>query len=147
MTTAAQRRQRILAELHPLLAAMVGALLDDLGGRFMPICGYRDEAAQADALARHASNAAWGQSPHNFKPALACDLVLNPEVVAVTQREGFPDLWDEKSPGAVEAWNDLEVMAAKHGLERVCITDRITGKPRRDKPHVQLPGWRTYIPH
>jgi peptidoglycan L-alanyl-D-glutamate endopeptidase CwlK len=86
-----------------------------------------------------------GESPHNFQPSYAADVVLNPAVVAVAEREGYPDLWDEHSPDAVQAWADLEVVAAKYGLERVMLTG--PHGPYRDKPHVQLHGWRSRIPH
>lgn len=140
------KRARIMGELHPKLRTLVDAMLVELSGRFTPICGYRDEAAQEAAFKSGASGVHFGQSPHNFKPALAVDLVLHPAHVNVAEREGYPDLWDEKSPEAAQAWADLGVYAIKYGLERVCVIDRKTGKPFQDKPHVQLPGWRSLIP-
>jgi hypothetical protein len=137
------RRPVVLAELHPELRRRVLLLLDHLGGRFTPYCGYRDEAAQKRAKATGHSNASWGQSPHNFKPALAVDVVLDPRHVDVRPNpadENYPDLWDDASPEAVQAWEDLEEAAERYGLERVNL------RGVRDKPHLQLHDWRRRIP-
>lgn len=137
-----KRRPFILAELHPLLRKVVVSVLDDLGGRLTPWCGFRGQQEQVAALAAGTSHARWGESPHNFSPALACDLVLNPERVPVRANPvdpRYPDLWDDETPEALAAWEALEVMARMNDLERVKV------KGRRDRPHVQLPGWRRYV--
>lgn len=134
-------RARILDELHPVLRARVVACLADLGDRFVPYCGYRGAEAQAKALRDGHSAARFGASPHNFKPALACDVVLNPAVVEVAPAPSdprFPNLWDDESPDAIKAWDALEVAAKLHRLERVSV------KGKRDKPHLQMPLWRIY---
>jgi hypothetical protein len=138
-----KRRPLVLAELHPELRAKVDAIVVDLGGRLTPYCGYRDAAAQAKAFADGASAARFGESPHNFKPALACDLVLDPRhvpvkttIVAGTE---WPNLWDEETPEALAAWEALERAAFAAGLERVNVGGR------RDRPHVQLANWRGLI--
>lgn len=146
-----RKRPVILAELHPHLRAMMLPLLADLGGRFTPYCGYRGPSEQAEAFASGASNALYGSSPHNFKPALACDVVLDPRKVKVREAPdpkfpGWPDLWDTESEEAMAAWEALEQAAKTHGLERVNIRDR-TGVLRRDRPHLQLHGWRAYVKH
>jgi hypothetical protein len=140
-----KRRPVVLAELHPELRVLVERVLSELGNRFTPYCGFRDEAAQTKAKHLGNSNAEWGQSPHNFKPALACDLVLDPRFVDVRPAPGdprYPDLWDDVSKSAVQAWVDLEAAALKAGLERVTLRGG-----RRDMPHVQLPEWRAYVRH
>ena len=137
-----ERHDRVLDELHPELRARVLRVLADLGGRVSPWEGYRDAIGQAKALARGNSGAKWGNSPHNYSPALACDLVLNPDRVAVRahpQDPEYPDLWDDESPEAVQAWADLEDAAVRYGLDRVDV------KGKRDKPHVQLFRWRSYV--
>lgn len=136
-----KNRARVLADLHPVLRGRVIECMDELGNRFVPYCGYRDAAAQAKALAEGHSEARFGASPHNFKPALACDVVLNPAVVDVAPVKGaeaWPNLWDDESPDAVKAWDALEVAAKLHRLDRV----NVGGK--RDKPHLQMPLWRIY---
>jgi hypothetical protein len=143
-----ERHDRVLDELHPELRARVLRVLADLGGRVSPWEGYRDAIGQAKALARGSSRAKWGQSPHNYSPALACDLVLHPErhdLRAHKDDAEYPDLWDDESLDALATWAALEEAAQRHGLERVTIRDRITGKLVRDKPHVQVPMWRAYV--
>lgn len=137
-----RRRDRILGELHPVLDAKVRALVAELSGRFAPYCGYRSAGDQANALAVGASNARFGESPHNFTPALACDLVLDPRKVNVRPNPvdvEWPDLWDDETSSALAAWEALEHAALALGLERVNVNGR------RDRPHVQLPGWRSLI--
>ena len=132
-----RRRDRVLGELRVDLAAKVRQIESMTGGRFAPYCGYRGPHEQAEAKARGDSNAAFGESPHNFTPALACDLVLDPRVVAVAEIDGWPNLWDTASPEAVQAWAMLEEAAKTVGLARVTLSHA-----RRDYPHVELPDWR-----
>jgi len=137
-----RRRPQVLAELHPDLRAKVAAIVDELGGRLAPYCGFRGPEDQAKALAAGASAARFGESPHNFSPALACDLVLDPRHVAVgfvPSAPTWPNLWDEETPEALAAWEALERAAFTHGLERVNV------RGRRDRPHVQMPNWRSLI--
>ncbi|MEY4374059.1 MAG: hypothetical protein RL760_225 [Candidatus Eisenbacteria bacterium] len=138
-----RRQDQALRELHPELRRRVRAVLDELGGRMAAWEGYRDAIGQAKARANGKSNADFGDSPHNYLPPLACDLVLNPERVPVRAHKDdpdLPDLWDEGTPEAIDTWIDLERACIRHGLERVNVNGR------RDLPHVQLPGWRKYIP-
>jgi len=137
-----ERRDRVLRELHPELRRRVIAVLADLGDRLVPWEGYRDALGQQKARAAGFSDADFGESPHNYQPALACDLVLNPDRVAVAphkQDPDYPNLWDSESPEAVQAWADLEEACVRYGLDRVDV------KGKRDKPHVQLFRWRAYI--
>lgn len=134
------KRDRVLAELHPVLEAKVRQICSMLGGRVTPYCGYRGPAEQRDAHELGFSKAVFGQSPHNFHPALACDLVLDPRRVDVAphpENTAFPDLWDDHSPAALATWTDLDAAAKELGLDRVWLSTR-----KRDFPHVQLPGWQ-----
>lgn len=143
VATIERRRPRVLDELHPELRGKIEKLLVDLGGIVTPWEGYRDQHGQERALASGVSRAGWLQSPHNYRPALACDLVLHPALVVVRahpENPGMPDLWDTSSPSAVKAWAALEDYCALAGLDRVTI-----GGGRRDWPHVQLPRWRSYL--
>jgi hypothetical protein len=137
----ARRRPEVLAELHHELLVRVLPLLSALGGRLNPYCGFRVHA--------RTSRARWGESPHNYRPALAVDLVLDPMRVAVRahpQDPRYPDLWDNVSPAGRAVWPDLEAEALRHGLERVDLPDPVTGEPTRDLPHLQLPSWRAFLP-
>lgn len=127
-------------ELHNELRARLVMLLSDMGGRVTPWEGYRGPEAQAAARAAGNSNAAFGESPHNFKPSLAVDVVLHPAFVslrAAASDSTYPDLWDDASPEALKAWADLELAAARVVLERVDLRVGV-----RDRPHLQLPNWR-----
>ena len=138
-----RRRDRVLGELRVDLAAKVRQIESMTGGRFAPYCGYRGPHEQAEAKARGDSNAGWGKSPHNFTPAPACDLVLDPRAVAVlpaTSDPGYPNLWDVVSPEAVEAWAMLDEAAKAVGLVRVTLNHA-----RRDFPHIEMPDWRTLV--
>lgn len=143
------RHKRALNELHPELRRKVEMVLYQTGQRFRIWDGYRNEADQEDAYDKGASDSHFGQSPHNFKPSYAADLVLNPAKVTLrphAKDAEMPDLWDDESEGAIEAWQSLERACQNEGLERVAITDRRTGKKKRDLPHVQLKGWRSLLP-
>lgn len=145
-----RKRGQVLRELHPELRTRVLLLLGDLGGRFTPYCGYRGPAEQAEAFAAGTSLARWGQSPHNWRPALAVDVVLNPLKVQVPEVKdpkfpGFPALWTDETEETASAWHALELAAVEHGLERVDLKNQKTGALERDRPHLQLHGWRSLI--
>ena len=132
--TLAKRHRQSLTELHPELEARVRGLLADLGNRFMIWTGHRGKTEQQSALARGASHARWLESPHNYKPSFAVDVVCNPGVLDLAphpEDDRYPNLWDPLGP-----WADLERMAVRHHLERVDV------RGRRDLPHLQLPNWR-----
>lgn len=139
-----RRRHVVLGELHPELFKRVQFVLTDLGGRLTPWEGYRDKLGQENALRRGSSEASWLASPHNYKPSLAIDVVLDPRFVQVGPHPEAPQtpwLWEINTHSAQQAWEDLEAAAFRHGLERVNV------RGKRDRPHLQLPGWRTLIPH
>ena len=71
----------VIAELDDDLAQRVLKLLEAMNGRLTPYCGFRNEADQIAAKKDGTSNASFGESPHNYRPALACDLVLNPQLL------------------------------------------------------------------
>lgn len=163
--TRTAKQQAILDDLHPLLRARVESMLDELGGRFVPICGYRSPADQLKAYRRGrdvvvaddgitvvsarktgptVTNAAPGQSPHNYRPALAVDLVLDVDVVAVGPHPDdarVRNAWEMRPayPEAVRAWRDLATACVQAGLVH-------GGSWRiRDWPHVELASWREYL--
>lgn len=85
------------------------------------------------------TNALPGESPHNYLPALACDLVLDPRAVLVAphpEDRTVPWLWDAASTDARTAWADLDREAKALGLARI----------EWDRPHVELPTWRAHLP-
>ncbi len=149
LRTLARRRILVPSQLHPLLLARTEALLAELGGRFAYWEGYRSPEDQQKRFDEGVSNARPGQSPHNYRPSLATDLVLHPLHVAVRAHPSdprYPDLWDDGSPDALAAWEALEQACERHQLARVNIRDPKTGALRRDRPHVQMPNWHSLIP-
>lgn len=127
-------------ELHPELLARVRGMMADLEGRFVMWTGHRNKAMQQRAFREGRSQARWLESPHNYKPALACDLVLNPELICIPNARDprYPDLWNNEEPEAKQAWRDLDEAAMDHHLVRIHL------RFGKDLPHVELPGWRAY---
>lgn len=146
----------ILAELHPRLRVAVEKICAQVP--VVPFCGYRSLDAQAALYAKgrttpgpKVTNARPGQSAHNFNPpvagadgALACDLILDVERVAVRRTEWkgklYPDAWDDVSVTTRPIWIALGVAAREQGL--------VWGgdwKGFPDKPHVELPDWRSLV--
>lgn len=138
-----RRKPIVLAELHPLLRIRVEEVIERCGHRLAPYCGHRGIEEQREAFESGASLARPGESPHNHTPALACDLVLDPRRVDVRphpQDDRYPDLWDDESMDALAAWESLDQWSRAVNLERVTIRGKL------DRPHVQMPNWRSLIP-
>ena len=126
---------------------MVQRLTERMGGRVTPWTGFRDEDAQHRAWDKGFSNARWLQSPHNYRPALACDFALNPNRVNVRERiegrnAGWPDLWDNDTAEAQRTWADLHTAALSMGLGRVRLHLHGQTSKQWDRPHVQLTDWK-----
>lgn len=140
-----QRHLKAMLELHSELHERVSVVLANCGGRFKAWQGFRGPSEQEAAFLQGNSNAKFGESPHNWLPSLAVDVVLDPRNVEVRERPDapdWPDEWDNESPSALEAWRVLELYAREAGLERVTLPGG-----HRDLPHLQLPDWRSFIPH
>ena len=134
IATLGKRHRRALTEMHPELLARVSGLLSDLKGQFMIWQGFRDKNGQQTALAMGRSRARWGQSPHNYRPCLAVDVVLNPARVVCEphpEDDSYPNLWQSGHP----AWAELERAAIRHHRSGVGVNGK------RDLPHLELPGW------
>ncbi len=130
-----QRCDKVLAELHPLLKPKVIQILEQFDGALTAYCGFRDQHDQEKAFKDHTSKAHWLESPHNYRPALACDLVLHPRIVAVSDNDGWPNLWDNETPEAKVIWVELQVAAKALGLTTYSW----------DRPHVELAHWQRLV--
>lgn len=86
---------------------------------------YRGEAAQAQFYKTGTSNAQFGQSPHNYKPALALDWFRLTHVGASWDRPWFRDVLASAAKSAGLVW----------GGEFKSINDL---------PHVELRNWREH---
>lgn len=119
-----------LEKLHPALQAIINEYLyyKDL----TVLCTNRGKEEQEEAFKKGNSKARFGQSPHNFMPARAVDIVPYP----IPMKNGQ---WDNNS----REWNDqadlfLEI-AKEKGIE---ITWGGTFTKLVDKPHFELKNWR-----
>lgn len=114
-----------LNEAHPDLQRVMREAIKHTD--FTIIEGYRGEAEQNKAKAEGKSNAAFGQSPHNFTPALAVDVMPYPEAFQASQAR-----WDEVGAAILAAAKRLkiDVTWGKHFTKLV------------DQPHFELTNWR-----
>lgn len=113
-----------LAKLHPDLKAVVLKFVE-LGGRFIIIETERGKAAQTKAHNTGHSNATFGKSPHNFRPALAVDL------------------GPTNYPGKIGDYHNLAIgmFAAARELN-IGITWGGDWKSLKDWPHFELKNWK-----
>ena len=122
-----------LAQLHPLLQKVLNEAIKTYD--FAIIESFRDREAQEDAFRRKTTKAHFGQSAHNYKPAVAVDIVPHPldwndtaefekmgaHVMAVAKKLGVSLRWGgdwDFNPKTKDGW---------------------------DKPHFELHPWRNYI--
>lgn len=124
------------AELRPELQQFVDELLRRSPCDLTITDGHRDRAGQEAAFnriinGRRASNARWGQSPHNRLPSFAVD-------VAILDGSGqIP--WNDRA--AWDAHGELgEQVARDLGLS-IRWGGRFTGL--YDAPHFELVGWQS----
>jgi len=116
-----------LAAAHPLLQKwMTVVIADNPKLKFQILEARRGRAAQEAAFAKGNSRARFGQSAHNYTPALALDIV--------------PDPLD---------WNDVDAFKAlappfKAAATKAGVRLRWLGPIMGDYPHWELDPWRTY---
>lgn len=126
------RSKANLAEAHPLLQKVMNEAIKDFD--FTVIEAYRGKAEQDEAYRKGTTKAMWGQSAHNYKPALAVDCVP------------YPLDWNDVA--AFEKMGKAVMATAK----RLGISLRWGGdwdfNPRTndgwDKPHFELHPWKNY---
>jgi|SRR6478736_6852503 len=116
-----------LKQLHPLLQKVMNEAIQHYD--FSIIESYRDKAAQNKAFKEGKSKAKFGQSAHNYKPAVAVDCVPYPldwnnttefnkmgaQILAAAEKVGVPIRWGKYFTGLV------------------------------DMPHFELHPWKDYI--
>ncbi len=117
--------KRFLAELHPDLQRVANEAIKVRD--FSIICGYRGRDAQNLAFSQGRSRARFGQSPHNFKPSFAMDVIPYPfngwHVIADFERVG----------------NEIMHAANRVGVK---VTWGKNFKGLVDYPHFELTDWR-----
>lgn len=116
---------RILKQLHPDLQRVAVEAVKHFD--FSLICGHRNKTEQMRAYHSGASRAKYGQSPHNFKPALAFDSIPYPfqgwSVIPPFEEMGVAILDASKKVGVEITWGK--------GFKGLV-----------DYPHFELTNWR-----
>jgi len=127
-TTSTERLRTCDPRLRTLFTEIVGVFDCSI------ICGFRDEAAQAEVFKNGLSKAKFGQSPHNVYPSLAVDVVP------------YPIDWDDRErlayfSGFVMA--KAEEMAIPLTWGNDWDGDlNLNDNRLKDYPHFEIKGWR-----
>lgn len=116
-----------LQDAHPKLRTLVLALAAE-GFEFRVLDSLRDQQDQEAAKARGNSKAGWLQSPHNYVPAIAVDLVP------------LPVKWNDLAPFK-DMGARLKRLAAKLSIP---ISWGGDWRSFKDYPHVELHPWRDF---
>lgn len=117
-----------LSNAHPDIQRVMNAAIQDCDFAVLESC--RDAEHQKAAFEKGSSCAKFGQSPHNFQPALAVDCVP------------YPIDWKN-----TKAFQQMAQVINGHALRLgVAITWGGTFKTLRDMPHFELSNWRSMIP-
>lgn len=123
-----QRSETALATLHPDLQRVLRRAI--LTYDFMVVCGTRGREAQEEAKAKGNSKASFGQSPHNYSPALAVDVVPYPALYQASLIEF----------GVMAG----HIQAAAH-FEGVRLDWGGRWRTLKDYPHFELTSWRSRL--
>jgi peptidoglycan L-alanyl-D-glutamate endopeptidase CwlK len=118
------RSLKCLAECHPDLQNVLGKAAETY--KFQIICGYRSLEDQQKAFDAGNSKARPGQSPHNYSPSYAFDVVP------------VPLDWEDKK--AFDALAKAILAASKE--EGIPLTWGGNFKGFYDGPHFQLSDWK-----
>jgi peptidoglycan L-alanyl-D-glutamate endopeptidase CwlK len=125
------------AKLHPLLQKLVDEMIKEID--FKVLDATRGRAAQTKAFLQGNSKAKFGQSAHNYSPAIAVDLFPAPykwegkEAEAAFLRLGAVGLRCAAKLGIPVRWGgDWNMDGSK------------TTSDAWDKPHFELNPWREY---
>lgn len=118
--------KKSLAQAHPLLQQLFTEVIKDFDCKVLD--AQRGRAKQEEAFKRGNSRAHFGQSPHNWSPAIALDVVPYPI--------DWNDLARFRKLGAL-----VKKKAAALGIP---ISWGGDWKSLKDYPHYELTPWRTY---
>ncbi len=115
-----------MKNIHDSLSVLVNEVSKRIG--FKIICGYRGKSDQEKAFKSGNSKAKFGQSPHNYMPALAIDVIPKP----------------------FKGWNDydgfnrvLEEFIKVSKEKNIEITLGRDFKTIKDYPHIELKNWKS----
>jgi hypothetical protein len=123
------RSLKNLAGVHPDLRRVLNEAIKHVD--FTVIQGQRGRAAQEKAKVSGNSRAGFGQSPHNYAPALAVDVI----------------------PSPFKGWDDEDIVSELRKIAGVVIAEgaklgiKITWggnwQSIKDYPHLELTNWRS----
>lgn len=119
--------QKRLALAHPLLRKLIAAVVAD-GVPLIVLDSQRGRKAQEQAFSKGNSRAHFGQSAHNWSPAIALDVVPSPL--------DWNDIAAFKRLGAT--------ITAKAKVLGIPISWGGTWKSLKDFPHYELAPWRDF---
>lgn len=126
--TISEESAELLSSAHPLLQRVFREVADVAG--LCVLCTYRGRVAQEAAFEKGTSKAHFKQSPHNYKPSLAIDVIPKPF-----------NGWDD-----IKQFYDLaEVVMQKAIANDVPLLWGAAFKQPSDYPHYELHNWRTLI--
>lgn len=125
------------AQLDPRLQKLFDAVLEVYN--ISLIQAHRGQEDQTTAKANGLSNANFGESPHNYEPALAGDIY--PWPIPQITKNGVLCI-DDNSPTWDEMIKVVKAKAVELGIDIICGAD---WKTLVDKPHVELANWRELI--
>lgn len=122
-----QKSLDILNQSHPDLIRLFKEVIKEYDCSV--ICGYRGEKEQEEAFRNGYSKAHWKQSPHNFSPSLAVDVIPYPK-----------------------DWNDIKRFKELAGITKIKAVDMGIEidwggdwENFRDYPHYQIHNWLKLI--
>ncbi len=121
------RSSDILANVHPDLVKVLNEAIKTMD--FSLTCGQRGRAAQEKAKAEGNSNAHFGQSPHNFDPALAIDFIPYPFT---------NDMWNDTAKFEAIA-RHIQQAGVTVGIKCDWGGDWHSIK---DYPHIEVSNWK-----
>jgi len=123
MPSFGKKSLRILDQLHPDLKLLCMEAIERID--FSLICGYRNEADQHKAWLEGNSKAQFGQSPHNFDPALAFDFTP------------YPCDWKD-----IDSFKKVIEVILECALELDIDITSGSNFSFKDYPHIELTNWK-----
>ena len=124
MPSFGKKSLKILDQLHPDLKLLCMEAIERID--FSLICGTRNKEEQEEAWLKGNSKAHYGQSPHNFEPALAFDLTP------------YPCDWNN-----IESFKRVAEIIIECAIELdIDITWGGNFTNLKDYPHIELTNWK-----
>lgn len=134
------RSKNNLSQCHPVLQKIAERAIQEID--FTVICGNRGKAEQEAAFRAGNSKAHFGQSPHNYTPALAFDFIPSPFKDSDWDRT---DKFQAIAKKLLEAAEELGYGDSVRWGGDWNRNGSIKDEKFVDTPHFELHPWRDYI--